>query len=121
MSSDVGERIKQERLRQKISQNKLAQAAGIGQTTLSAIESSTKSPNVDTIRLLASALGCSVAELLGEAPPARLREDQTECATGEEAELLGIWRQLSSAGQNIILATARATLQQEGMRKAASM
>lgn len=64
--SKVGENVKAERERQKYSQNALAKKAGIAQATLNAIESSTKNPSVDTVILLARALGVSVAYLLGE-------------------------------------------------------
>lgn len=64
--SKVGENIRAERERQKYSQNALAKRAGIAQATLNAIESSTKNPSVDTVILLAKALGVKVAFLLGE-------------------------------------------------------
>ncbi len=61
--STVGDNIKALRVSQGISQNKLAKRAGIAQATLSAIEASTKNPSVETVRLLASALGCKVSDL----------------------------------------------------------
>lgn len=61
--STVGDNIKALRISQGISQNKLAKRAGIAQATLSAIEASTKSPSVETVRLLATALGCQVSDL----------------------------------------------------------
>ena len=64
--SDVGQRIRQLRTEQKISQNALAKRAGIAQATLNAIEADTKNPSVETVRLLAVALGSTVSELMGE-------------------------------------------------------
>ena len=64
--SAVGENIKEKRKEKHLSQNQLAKKAGIAQATLSAIESSTKSPAVDTVEKLAAALECFVSELMGE-------------------------------------------------------
>lgn len=61
----VGEKIKSLRLARGISQNQLAKSAGISQAGLSAIESTTKSPSVDTLGRVADALGISLAQLLG--------------------------------------------------------
>ena len=62
----VGERIKLEMKRQKITQNKLAREAKISQSGLSSIVSGQVSPREDTLRAIADALGCSFIELLGE-------------------------------------------------------
>ena len=64
MEYDVGKRIKEIRLSMHLSQNALAKRAGIAQSTLSAIESTTKSPNTETVRLIAEALGVQVYDLL---------------------------------------------------------
>lgn len=62
----VGERIKEIRKEKGISQNRLAKKAGIGQSTLSAIESTTQSPGIETIQLLANALRVTPSFLMGE-------------------------------------------------------
>lgn len=62
----VGEKIKLEMKRQKVTQNKLAKAAKISQSGLSSIVSGQVSPREDTLRAIADALGCSFSELLGE-------------------------------------------------------
>ena len=64
--SIVGENVKRLRVEKGISQNRLAKLAGISQSALSSIESSTKAPSIDSVLLLAQALHCSVAELMGE-------------------------------------------------------
>lgn len=62
----VGERI-QERMNQKrISQNRLAKLAQISQSGLSSIISGSVSPKENTLQAIASALECSVSDLLGE-------------------------------------------------------
>jgi len=66
--STVGDNIKRMREAANISQNGLAKMAGIAQATLSAIERSTKNPSVETIKMLAVALGCTTADLMGESP-----------------------------------------------------
>lgn len=60
----VGERIKALRKERGLSQNKLAKLAGIAQPTLSAIENTTKSPNIVTVGLIAAALGVTPNALL---------------------------------------------------------
>ena len=65
---DIGGNIKQKRETLGISQNQFAKMAGISQPALSAIESGTKKPNIETVCMIASALKCTVSELLGESP-----------------------------------------------------
>lgn len=61
----IGERIKKLRLEQNISQNQLAKKARISQAGLSAIENTTKSPNIETIKAIANALNTTIDYLLG--------------------------------------------------------
>lgn len=62
----VGQRINERMKARKISQNKLAKAAQISQSGLSSIISGAVSPKEVTLSAIAEALGCSVAELIGE-------------------------------------------------------
>lgn len=112
--SAVGENIKKKRLFQNLSQNKLAKNAGIAQATLSAIESNTKSPAVDTVEKLAAALGCSVAELLGEA-------HENMYLTPIQKNLLSLFDQLNDSGKSLLIAQAEIILQQPAMRKKGSI
>ena len=66
MPSDLGIKIRELRKQKKLTQTALAKKAGISQSALSDIESQTKSPSVDTISLLASALEVTVSQLMGE-------------------------------------------------------
>lgn len=68
MASEIGRRIKALREERNLSQNQLAKRAGISQAGLSAIESTTKNPSMQTLTLLASALGVSTAYLTGDIP-----------------------------------------------------
>ena len=65
----VGERIQMKMAEKKISQNRLAKAAQISQSGLSSIISGASSPKENTLSAIASALDCTIAELLGESPP----------------------------------------------------
>ena len=61
---NLGINIKSERLRRDISQEKLAELAGIGRSTLTQIEAQTSSPTLDIVEKIASALGFEPYELL---------------------------------------------------------
>ena len=64
--TSIGEQIKDVRTAKGISQNQLAKRAGISQAGLSAIENTTKSPNIDTLNRIANALGIPITALLGD-------------------------------------------------------
>lgn len=61
----IGKRIKKARKTLKITQSDLAATCDICDTYLSYIESGIKTPSLEVIDKLASALGITVAELLG--------------------------------------------------------
>lgn len=63
---NVGERIAIAMKKTGYSQNRLAKAAQISQSGLSSIISGAVSPKEVTLQAIAKALGCSVAELMGE-------------------------------------------------------
>ena len=75
MASTVGERLKEIRTAKGISQYKLSKMSGISQSAISTLESSTKSPTTDTVERLASVLGITVAELMGETVETRKPTD----------------------------------------------
>ncbi|MCH8831187.1 MAG: helix-turn-helix transcriptional regulator [Chloroflexi bacterium] len=60
----IGARIRQFREEAKLTQEALAQAAGIGRVTLVRIESGEQSPRYETLVSLAQALGRSMGELV---------------------------------------------------------
>lgn len=64
----VGQRIKLKMQEAGISQNKLSKMAQISQSGLSSIISGAVSPKETTLQAIASALKCSVSELMGEHP-----------------------------------------------------
>jgi transcriptional regulator with XRE-family HTH domain len=109
--SAVGEIIKEKRKEKDISQNQLAKRAGIAQATLSAIESSTKSPAVDTVEKLAAAFECSISELLGEKMEGQI------FLSDQQKYLLDLYSQMNDAGRNFLLQQAESILQQSAFRK----
>ena len=69
----VGERIKGLMKEKGISQNQLARAAQISQSGLSSIINGASSPKESTMKAIAGALDCTVADLMGEvAMPANI-------------------------------------------------
>ncbi len=57
-------RVRFERIKRKYSQEKLAELAGIGRSTLTQIEAQTSSPTLDIVEKIALALGFEPYELL---------------------------------------------------------
>ena len=96
----VGERIKEMRRKKKITQVELAQKSGVRQTTISAAETGVNQPSTTTVALIASALGCTVAELLGEDAPAAAPSDGL---TPTERQLIRDFRALNTQGQEFVL------------------
>lgn len=62
----LAKNIRSARKGQKISQEDLADLAGMHRTYLGAIERSEQNVSIDNIERIALALGCSIAELLQE-------------------------------------------------------
>ena len=59
-----GLKLKMERTKKSLSQEKLAELAGISATSIGAIERGTSVPSLDTIAALAKALGMEITELI---------------------------------------------------------
>ena len=64
LSKNFGKRIKIERIKQEISQEELAELAGLHRTTLGSIENGKTSPTLDSIARIANALKLTISELL---------------------------------------------------------
>jgi transcriptional regulator with XRE-family HTH domain len=62
----IGEDIKRRRLAAKMSQRGLARQAGINQPNLNRIESGRENITLDILRSIATALDCSVIDLLAK-------------------------------------------------------
>jgi len=60
----IGENLKDARYRAGLTQQELADKAGLTQTTVARIERDAVEPEVRTLRKLAAALGVSISDLL---------------------------------------------------------
>jgi transcriptional regulator with XRE-family HTH domain len=69
MTLDAGV-LKRLRARSGLTQQELANRAGLSIALVVGLEQGKRNnPRLDTLRKLAAGLGCTVAELVGEAPP----------------------------------------------------
>lgn len=62
----IGDRLKDLRMRRALTQDELAEKAGIGKNTVNRIEKNHTEPRPPTLRKLAQALEVDPAELVGE-------------------------------------------------------
>ena len=81
----IGQRVVQSRLAAGLSQAGLARRTGLSQSTLSTIEGGASNPRADTLRLLADALGVTVASFFGESVVTGLADFEPEDAAFIEA------------------------------------
>ena len=64
LSKKFGIRVKFERIKRNLSQEQLAEMAGIGRTTLTSVERNISSPTLDIVEKISNALGYEPNELL---------------------------------------------------------
>jgi transcriptional regulator with XRE-family HTH domain len=64
--SQIAQRLKDARSEAGLTQEALARDAGLSLPTVQRSEVGRHEPSVSTLRCLAAALGCSVADLIGE-------------------------------------------------------
>lgn len=88
----VADNLKLKRKQARLTQAQLAKKSGVSQQAISFIESNRNTPSEGTLRLLAKALNCTVAELLGEP------DEVTREYTQEQLHLLSIVQRLNSLG-----------------------
>lgn len=62
----IGDKLKELRIRRAMTQDELAEAAGIGKNTVNRIERNHTEPRPPTLRKLADALRVDPAELVGD-------------------------------------------------------
>jgi transcriptional regulator with XRE-family HTH domain len=62
----IGEKLKEARTRRLLTQDELAEKAGVSQSTIANIERNNAEPQFRTIRKLAKALDIDPTELLGD-------------------------------------------------------
>ena len=109
----VADNVKRIRKERKLTQQELAKRAGISQQTISFLESERNTPTQSTLRLLASALGCTVAELMGETG----EHVSGDHLTPAEREILSVFRELNDAGQMVAVRQIRSLLEEKTLRK----
>jgi len=81
--NDLGEQIRNERIRRNLSLESLSARSGVSRSMLSGVERGEKIPSVLILDRIATGLGTSIARLLGEEQTARvivLRRDQQDLA-----------------------------------------
>ena len=110
---DIGENLRLMRNMLKMTQSELSQKTGIKQPTISAIENGINKPALETLVLLSQALGCSVSDLIGQAPPKPAPEPAF-------VRLYSVFEQLNEAGRDFLLAQAEQILLQPAFRKETS-
>ena len=113
--SDIGKRIKEVRESRGLSQYRLSKLSGVAQPTINSIEreGQTRSPAIDTVQRIASALRCTVAELVGE-------NVEGEVLDQDEGRLLFIYRQLNYNGQRFLLRQAEMYFSESSLRQEGS-
>ena len=63
----IGEVIRDKRMGKKLSQEQLALASDVDRSYVSILERGLKSPTIETLERIPTALGCSLAQLVLEA------------------------------------------------------
>ena len=99
-SMELYEKIEKIRIQKGIPVAKLNKAAGISHSTLSSWKYRQTTPKVETLDSICFALGISLAELFYDVDSDKL--------TGEEIELLSLWKQLNKEQRTAVMSTMMA-------------
>ena len=110
--TDVAVNIARKMKELGLSQNRLAKISGVTQSAISSILNETKSPSVETVRLIAGALGCTISDLFGETD-----NNPQQLFTEYERQLLLYARQLNRQGMDQLLTYARDLTENERYTK----
>ena len=97
-------RIAEARMARGLSQKDLAVLLGTSQQTVQRWESGVTDPKIGQIQAVSAALGVTVSYLLGLSS-----SDVNDGATGDERELLDLFRLCSDYGRECIMQVARTT------------
>jgi transcriptional regulator with XRE-family HTH domain len=81
---DIGQRLRQRRLRLGLSQRELARRAGVSNATISMIEANRVSPSVSALKQVLSALGAGIADFFAAS------EDERDKLVFRASELIEI-------------------------------
>jgi transcriptional regulator with XRE-family HTH domain len=91
LHSEVGQRIRELRLKKGMLQEELARKAGLSPSALSNFEQGRRRTSLDWLRKIGKALGVSVSDLI---PESRTRKPLAE--NKEEEKLLAHWRKIGN-------------------------
>lgn len=92
---DIGSLIKEVRKKKNISQSQLAHELNTTQALITAYENNKRTPKIETLSRIASALDVSILDLL----PKELTFDTIAPATPEERQIYDILQTLNADGQ----------------------
>lgn len=93
----IADNLKRKRKQARLTQLQLAEISGVSQQAISFIENGRNTPSEGTMRLLATALNCTVSELLGET-----NEPANPVLTADARQLLSDYASLSAQGREYI-------------------
>jgi transcriptional regulator with XRE-family HTH domain len=91
LHAEVGQKIRELRLKKGMLQEELARKAGLSPSALSNFEQGRRRTSLDWLRKISKALGVSVSDLI---PESRTRKPLAE--NKEEEKLLGHWRRIGN-------------------------
>lgn len=123
MQRSFGERLKEIREKEKITQAELAKKTGIKQSAISSYENDKYMPNIENLRAICNALNVSAADLDTRFMPleVRLLEEKDNIGVRSNAEpdkflqeILDVWPKLSKSSQMKIAAFAVELLEKSG-------
>lgn len=106
--------LKAARIKAGLSQKELAVRSGVSQQGISNIENEQRAPVETTMLMLASALGYTVSELIGET------QDDVDQLTADEKRLISDYRALNAAGQAAVRSVMAGFMGNPDMRKKAA-
>lgn len=120
------EELKKLRIKNKISQEKLADAIGVRKSTISMYESGTRIPKYDKLKLIADYFNADVDVLMGReeyiqtSRSAAFSNDlqtRTETETSEEKNLLDLYRSVPEEKRKEVLELIEVALKMSGLKK----
>lgn len=100
----IGRNIRRHRKSLNLSQAELAAYIGKSPSAVSQYEKGTMNPSMATIR--------SLAAIFGIAPSDLLDTESAPTAPADEAEVLALYRQLGKRDRKVLLATAKAMIEE---------
>lgn len=101
--SDIGTTIKRLRKDRNLTQDELAEKAGITKSAISRYESGKRQPTIDTLGRLANAFGVNILDILDENSANATPEDKQAATLATKMFETADWRHVHSAKDGILL------------------